>query len=267
MMARLQGAKRTAAERPKLELLLTGVPGLDEVLGGVLPALSLNVIAGGPGSGKTTLAMQLLFANATAERPGLFVTLLGETSLKMLRYQQRFEFFDPARIGVDVHFVNLSEEALNGNLEAVLARIVADVERLRPGIVVVDSFRSLLRAVGPDIADGQLERFVQRLALHLTTWDVTSFLIGEYQEQELRNPVFTVADGIFWMTQAVDRNSVVRKLQVIKSRGVEHMPGLHTIRITFAGMHVFPRIPERTREPEVQRSRRLSTGIAGLDAL
>ena len=38
--------------------------------------------------------MQILFANATAERPALYFTLLGEPSLKMLRYQQQFEFFD-----------------------------------------------------------------------------------------------------------------------------------------------------------------------------
>src|SRR3990170_1816855 len=116
--------KKVAAKRASLALLRTGVPGLDEILGGGLPALSLNMIAGGPGSGKTTLAMQLLFATATAARPGLFITLLGETSLKMLRYQQQFDFFDMDRVGVDVHFLNLSEEALSGDLDGVLARIV-----------------------------------------------------------------------------------------------------------------------------------------------
>src|ERR1700674_298952 len=86
--------KQATSDRPTLELLDTGVLGLNDVLGGGVPALSFNLISGGPGSGKTTLAMQLLFANATAARPGLFITLLGETSLKMLRYQQLFSFFD-----------------------------------------------------------------------------------------------------------------------------------------------------------------------------
>src|SRR5688572_8844218 len=239
MMARLQGAKRTAAERPKLELLLTGVPGLDEVLGGVLPALSLNVIAGGPGSGKTTLAMQMLFANATAARPGLFITLLGETSLKMLRYQQLFSFFEPGRVGSDVHFLNLSQETLEGNLDGVLSRIIAEVDRLHPRVVVIDSFRSLIRAERMDAPPGELDNFVQRLALHLTTWEVTSFLIAEYSEHELRNPIFTVADGIIWLSQEVSRNSVVRRLRVVKSRGTAPMPGLHTMKMTAAGVQVF----------------------------
>lgn len=257
-------------ERAPLETLTTGVPGLDDILGGGLPALSFNLIAGGPGSGKTTLAMQILFANATPERPALFLTLLGETALKMLRYQQQFEFFDPERVGTDVHFLNLSEEALGGSLDGVLARIVEEVERLRPGLIVIDSFRSLVRTSSAETSDRPLEHFVQRLALHLTTWETTSFLIGEYTEQELRNPVFTVADGIIWLSQAVERNSVVRKLQVVKVRGMPQMPGLHTLRVTSAGIHMFPRIPGRRtlgRDGEHRSGRKLSTGIDGLDEI
>lgn len=255
------------AER-KVDTLRTGVPGLDQVLGGGLPELSFNLIAGGPGTGKTTLAMQILFANATPERPGLFLTLLGETTLKLLRYQQEFEFFDTRRIGSDVHVLNLSEQVLTGSLDEVLERIVAEVDRLHPGIVAIDSFRTLVRASsGAESPDLALEHFVQRLGLHLTTWDVTSFLIGEYADQEARNPVFTVADGIIWLSQAVDRNSVVRKLQVLKMRGMAPMPGLHTSRITHKGVQVFPRIPERAGAPRTRESARLSTGILGVDEL
>src|ERR1700694_2368877 len=188
--------KQATSDRPTLELLDTGVLGLNDVLGGGVPALSFNLISGGPGSGKTTLAMQLLFANAAAARPGLFIPLLGETSLKMLRYQQLFSFFDLRRVGSDVHFMNMSEEALTGDLDGVLKQIPAEVDRLHHSIVVVDSFRSLIRAQGAEALNGKLEHFVQRLALHLTTWEITSFLIGEYPEHELRDPVFTVADGV-----------------------------------------------------------------------
>jgi circadian clock protein KaiC len=253
--------------RPVFELLPTGIPGLDDVLGGGLPALSFNLIAGDPGSGKTTLAMQLLFANSTPERPGLFITLLGETSLKMLRYQQRFDFFAANAVGSTVHFLNLSEEALNGDLETVLESIVREVDALQPGIVVVDSFRSLVQSSRPDAGENAIERFVQRLALHLTTAEITSLLIGEYHEQELRNPIFTVADGILWLTQDIVRNSVVRKLQVVKVRGLPHMPGLHTLKMTDAGVHVFPRVPNTHDVKRVRSATRLSTGIDGLDEL
>ncbi len=256
------------AERPRdpIELLATGVPGLDEVLGGGLPEYSFNLIAGGPGAGKTTLALQTMFAIASAERPALYFTLLGEPTLKLLRYQRQFSFFDAARVGTEIRFINLSEEVLLDDLGQVLERIVAEVERTTPSIVVIDSFRTLARS-GPAASGRQfeLEQFVQRLALHLTTWSVTSFLVGEYTDQEVRNPIFTVADGILWLFQAVDRNSVVRKLQVIKMRGLATMPGLHTIRMTDDGLQVFPRIPERPKHGASPQGERMSTGIAGLD--
>ena len=266
-MARKHSRRQATPVRPSLELLDTGVPGLNDVLGGGLPALSFNLIAGGPGAGKTTLTMQLLFANATAERPGLFITLLGETSLKILRYQQLFDFFDLKRVGSDVHFLNLTEEALSGDLNEVLTRITEEIDRLRPAVVVVDSFRSLIRTQNVEAPGGQLEHFVQRLALHLTTWEITSFLVGEYQEQQLRDPVFTVADGIVWLSQEANRNSVVRRLQVVKARGMAPMPGLHTIRITGAGVQVFPRTPERPDDVHPRGNERRSTGIAGLDEM
>ena len=105
--------------------LSTGVPGLDEVLCGGLPEFSFNLLAGPPGAGNTTLAHQMMFALATAERPALYFTVLGEPPLKMLRYQQQFEFFDLDKLNRTVRFINLSDEIADGDLTAVLKRIVA----------------------------------------------------------------------------------------------------------------------------------------------
>ena len=265
-MDRKSTRKKATPKPASLDLLQTGVPGLDEVLGGGLPALSFNLIAGSPGAGKTTLAMQIILAQATSSKPALFCTLLGETSLKMLRYQQQFEFFDAGRVGTHVHLLNLSEEGLKGDLDGVLTRIIAEVTRVRPSFVVVDSFRSILQKTA-NVPDLMLEQFVQRLALHLATWEVTSYLIVDYGDKELRNPLFTVADGIIGLSQAVDRNSVVRKLQVVKLRGVGPMPGLHTMRITSQGVQVFPRIPGNPPNQRGASERRLSTGIAILDEM
>jgi circadian clock protein KaiC len=259
--------KASSARPVSLAMIPSGVPGLDQVLGGGVPKLSFNLLAGGPGAGKTTLAMQLLFANATAASPGLFITILGESALKMLRYQQLFGFFDPARVGRDVHFLNLNDEALGGQLDEILARIVAEVERLRPAFLVIDSFRSLMRSLGPDPERGQVDQFVQRLSLRLAVWEITCFLIGEYPSQDLQDPVFTVADGIIWLSQEINRNSVVRRLQVVKARGQAAMPGIHTMRITAAGVQVFPRTPERIENAYPRSGLRLSTGIAGLDSM
>ena len=256
-------------ERLVIRSVPSGVPGFDAVLGGGLPEFSFNLIAGGPGSGKTTLAHQIVFANATVQRPALYFTVLGEPTIKMLRYQSQFSFFDAELAGSAIQFINLSAEVLQRDLDAVLERVVMETEKAKPGIVVVDSFRTI-RAQHPsgDRAVGlELDQFVQRLALNLTSWEVTSFLLGEYAEEEQRNPVFTVADGIFWLSQATDRNSVVRKLQVVKTRGRSPMPGLHTFRITDEGLQIYPRIPEQTRQRVAQKRERMSTGVPGMDEM
>jgi len=255
--------------KPVIRSLPSGVHGLDAVLGGGLPEYSFNLLAGGPGSGKTTLAHQIMFANATVERPALYFTVLGEPTLKMLRYQRQFSFFDSGLAGSAIQFINLSAEVMERDLGEVLKRIVSETERAKPGIIVVDSFRTIDSRHSGSVAGAafELDKFIQRLALHLTTWEVTSFLLGEYGESELRSPVFTVADGVLWLSQATDRNSVVRKLQVIKSRGRAPMPGLHTFRITDDGLQVFPRIPEQTLSRVLQKRERLSTGVPGMDEM
>jgi circadian clock protein KaiC len=149
--------------------------------------------------------------------------------------------------------------------------MVAVVERVGPGVVVVDSFLTVVRAAAIARDGGMaLQGFLERLALHLTSWQATTFLVGEYEESDApKNPVFTVADGILWLYQSIDRNSGVRKLQVAKMRGQAALPGLHTMRITKDGLDVFPRIMRRAPELD-QRARpkkRLSTGVPAVDQM
>ncbi|XXY45771.1 ATPase domain-containing protein [Sorangium sp. So ce269] len=250
-----------------LKLLPTGIPGLDIVFGGGLPEYSFNLIAGAPGAGKTTLAHQLTFANASAEKPALYFTALGEPSLKMLRYQQQMDFFEPEKVGTVICFIDLSREVLAGSLEALLDSIVQHVQQRNPAIVVVDSFRTVMRAcAGGEV---ELQGFLQRLALHLTSWQVTSFLVGEYAEEDMHsNPVFTIADGIFWLRQSKEQNATIRKIEVVKMRGQAGIPGLHTFRISSKGIQVFPRtmarLPGAAAFPE---RRRVPVGVPGLDEM
>ncbi|MEA2554130.1 MAG: circadian clock protein KaiC [Fimbriimonadaceae bacterium] len=257
------------SRRVKIRQLPTGVPGLDEILGGGLPEYSFNIIAGAPGCGKTTFAHQVVFANATPEAPALYFTVLGEPAIKMLRYQQQFAFFDESKLDGAIRFVNLSQVVLDQDMGAVLDRITKEVEASNPKIVVVDSFRTVIRKVQSTGAEADLQGFIQRLALHLTSWQATTFLIGEYAESELRdNPVFTVADGLFWLMQSAERSSIVRKMQVMKLRGQESVPGLHTFRITDRGLQAFPRTFGLAGGTDQKKGpSRLSFGIPELDRL
>ncbi len=259
------------SERSQVPLLMlpTGVPGLDAVLGGGLPEYSFNLLSGTPGAGKTTLIHQIMFRNATPTRPVLYFTVMGEPPIKILRHQQQFDFFDPAQIGASIRYIDLSDVVIAQGLRTVLERIVEQVEETSPSIVIVDSFQAIVRVATAASGELDLQSFVQSLALHLTSWQATTFLLGEFVQDDLHNnPLLTVADGIVILTQDVHRNSVVRKLQVVKQRGVEPMPGLHTVRITQAGLQVYPRMSIAVDEEERARPQgRAATGVAGLDAL
>ena len=261
-------------DKVTIRRLSTSVPGLDEILGGGLPEFSFNLIAGAPGAGKTTLAQQIMFGLSSPERPALYFTVVGEPPLKMLRYQQQFTFFDLTRVTESVRYINLSQDAVDSTLEQLLESIVQEVQATSPGVVVVDSFRTMAQAVvGAQNVESNLQRFVQQLAVRLASWEATTFLVGEYQVSEAEhNPVFTVADGLLWLTQSLDRNSMVRKLQVMKLRGQAPIPGLHTFRITGDGVQVFPRVivapgqPPTAAPPPAEAPRaRVSLGVKGLD--
>ena len=260
-----------ARKSPKVVIgkLATGVPGLDDILGGGISEFSFNVIAGTPGCGKTTMAHQIAFANATAKKPALYFTVLGEPVLKMLRYQQQFSFFDDSKLDKAVRFINLSDVALEKDLNAVLEEIIKHVTAANAGIVVVDSFRTLARKAMSEFGAVEVQAFVHRLAQFLTSSEATTFLIGEYVEEEVRdNSLFTMVDGIFWLSQVAERNSVVRKLQVVKLRGQSTVPGLHTMRINNDGVQAYSRtlglVGSKTH---TANRRRLSIGIPELDKM
>lgn len=253
---------------PKVTInrLATGVPGLDAILGGGLPEFSFNLIAGLPGCGKTTLAHQMMFALATPERPALYLTVLGEPPLKMLRYQQQFGFFDLERVNRCIHFVNLGPDTMTGNLDKVLERIAAEVKTHAPAFVFVDSFRSVALAGG---TDSTLQQFMQNLGVLMTSWQATTFLIGEYAADTATNPVFTVSDGLIWLHQSVQRNSMVRKIEVMKMRGQPTLAGMHTFRLSNAGVQVFPPASAAAAPPPRSQARPQSSGrvLMGVERL
>ena len=262
-------------DKVNIRRLPTGVPGLDALLGGGLPEFSFNLIAGTPGCGKTTLAHQIMFASASPTNRALYFTVLGEPALKMLRYQQQFGYFDIDKFNQSIHFVDLSADLLEGSLERVLSRIAEGIMDFAPSLVFVDSFRSVMKSGNhADHWVSDQQKFIQRLGMLMASRQVTTILIGEYMMTEKESsPIFAVADGILWLSQNMQRNSMVRKMQVVKMRGQAQAPGLHTFRISDRGIQVFARAIVKQGlafDSGVQVSQpvaRVTMGIPGLDEM
>lgn len=237
-----------------------------------MPEFSFNLVAGTPGSGKTTLAHQIMFSLARPERKALFFTVLGEPPLKMLRYQQQFPFFDVEKMNDSIKFVNLSADLLDGDFDRVLARIAEEVAAFSPSLVFVDSFRSVVQSAKTmDTGAAGLQHFVQQLGTQMTSWLATTFLIGEYLAPEAESSaVFTVADGILWLSQLVHRDAMVRKIQVVKMRGQSQSLGVHTFRINDDGVEIFSRAilkASGTEASSIAASKWLSLGVPELDTM
>lgn len=254
-------------ERPHaLPLESTGDPSFDAILGGGIPAQSVIVVAGEPGSGKSVLALQMLFHAARQGRKALYLTTLSEPALKIIRYMQLFEFFDEHLLDRQVIFVDLGTE-IRGGADRALTALAGLVEEHEPGLVVIDSFR----AIGDLFGEGSVTRsFVYDLSVQMAGWGATTLLVGEYVPEEYsRYPEFAVADGIFRLGAMKQELTSVREIEVLKLRAMNYVPGRHFFEISDRGVAVYPRVraPEVTGLPLTASNERVSTGIDGLDEL
>ena len=157
-------------DRVQIRKLTSGVPGLDEVLGGGIPEFSFNLIAGGPGGGKTTMAHQIMFANATPERKAVYFSIIGEPPIKMLRYQQQYDFFDADQGGrrLDSFRQPRPAGARRWDGEGPGRHRAGGASSRARGSSFVDSFRAMVRERARRAdrrASSELTSFMQRLAL------------------------------------------------------------------------------------------------------
>jgi circadian clock protein KaiC len=244
----------------------TGNPGADEILGGGFPSNSINIIMGAPGTGKTLFAQQLALYNADPARPVLYLTTLSEPLAKVVTYLQQLPFYDEGKVGTGVRYDDLSEALVKQGITALVSRLRESIKQVSPKIIIIDSFKAV-HDLSTSVAD--MRRFVADLAGLLTAYDTTTFLVGEYSEDEVaRYPEFAVADSIIEFARRKRTTSDERYVRVSKLRGSSYREGLHGFRITSGGLELFPRLvpPEFPRDYSLS-SERVSTGVPGLDAM
>jgi circadian clock protein KaiC len=253
-----------------VERWTTGIAELDLVLDGGLPAGSLVVVAGGPGTGKTILAQQVCFANATPDRKAIYYTTFAEPHAKLVRYLEPFDFFDASALEERVEFVNLEALLLDAAerdgdaLAPAVTEIVRTTFERKPCVVVIDSAKALR-----DFADAHaVRRMFYDLSGRVAHTDTVLLFLGEYSAEEMEgDPEFSLADGIVQLAyvphEPVDR----RWLRVLKLRGSHHLDGKHSVEIGRTGLSLFPRLESLTPAGAALGGGRVSSGIAGLDGM
>jgi circadian clock protein KaiC len=244
----------------------SGSERIDLVLGGGFPAHGINLLIGRPGSGKTILAQQYVFHNASPERPAIYLSTVSEPLEKILRYGDSLTFFDRLAVGSSVLYDELGGCVNEDGLPGVLDRVTSMLRERRPGMMVIDSFKAL-RSYAAN--EGDFRRFLHEMAGRLSAFPVTSFWVGEYEGTEpLEAPEFAVADAIVLLSSQRTAEREVRFLQVLKLRGSGFLSGRHAYRLSADGLELFPRLADPVDTNDYGSSpARISSGVAPLDVM
>ncbi len=248
------------------ERLSSGHPRLDLVLGGGIWNDALTLITGDPGTGKTLLAQQFVFANATPERPALYVSTVSEPMEKIMRYGRTLGFFDESAVGHHVFYEDLGGVLDERGLPAFVERLEAVIAQHRPALIVIDSFKAL-HAFAREPSD--FRWFLHDIAARLSATGAAALWVGEYSADEIsREPEFAVADAIISLTSTMASERQMRMLQVLKLRGSGFLSGHHGYRLSGDGLHVFPRLADLpVQKPYDLAEKRVSSGVPVLDAM
>jgi circadian clock protein KaiC len=247
--------------------IVTGVRGLDLILGGGLEPGAVVVVAGAPGTGKTILAQQICFAVGTTDHKGVYYSTVSEPDTKLVRHLEQFSFFDQGSLGSRVEHIHLGDflrPPRPGGLGPLVSEIVRKTLDEEPAVVVVDSAKMLR-----DFADErELRGALYDLTGRFAETRSVLLLVGEYTDEELGSGIeFSLADGILQLEyearEPVDR----RTMRVVKMRGTSSVPGRHTFQIDSDGIRVFPRIETLVPDSVAPVAGRISSGVPGLERL
>lgn len=234
----------------------TGIEGLDDVLGGGLPAGRLYLLQGDPGVGKTTLAVSFLREAARAKERCLYITL-SETEEELRAVADSHGW---GLDGITVFEMKLAEDAKASDeytlfhpaeveLSEAMDTLLAEVERVKPARVVFDSLSEIRL-----LAQSSLRYRRQILALkqHFAGSGCTVMLLDDRSSEVGETHLQSLAHGVIELEQLAPLYGAERRrLRVVKLRGVKYRGGYHDYKIATGALIVYPRLiaSEHRSEP------------------
>ncbi|MTI79734.1 MAG: circadian clock protein KaiC [Firmicutes bacterium] len=249
-----------------LKRISTGINTLDNILNGGVPEGSTVLVVGRPGSGKTIMAHQMMFNNASPDSKAIYLTTLAEPQVKVMRFQQEFTYFDSNKFQKSVIYHDLGSILRKSGPTHALAVIDQLLQQHQPSLIIIDTIKTLADMI---TSFTEFREFLLDLSLRLATWGCTAILIGEYSEEEIElRPESSIADGIVYLYGTEDKKQQKRFLRILKMRGTDFQGGENIFCITRNGLEVYPRLSPNLIEQNYQQfNQRLSTGITTMDEM
>ena len=249
----------------------TGITGLDDILGGGLPAHRLHLIDGEPGTGKTTLAIQFLLAGRAVGERCLYVTL-SETAEELLGSSKSHGW---SLDGIEIFELatNIADEQGEAytlfhpaevELQETVSAVLAAVDRSKPTRVVFDSL-SEMRMLARDPL--RFRRQVLALKQFFAGRDCTVLILDDRTAPEGDLQLHSLAHGVISLERLpMEYGAERRRLQVKKLRGTQFTGGYHDFRIKTGGLDVYPRL-QRADGSATMGGPVVVSGSVELDAL
>jgi circadian clock protein KaiC len=250
----------------------TGIAGLDEITFGGLPRGRVSLVCGGPGAGKSVLALQFLVSGATQfGEPGVFVSF-QETEGEIAENSVSLGWELPALtarglLRVEQVRVDRAELAVTGeyDLEALLIRVGHTVAAIGAKRVVLDSVEVLFAELADELL---LRSELRRLFGWLKEIGVTGVVTAERGAGELTRYGLEeyVSDCVILLDQRVRDEIATRRVRIVKYRGSPHRSSEYPFLIDAGGLSVSPPRRRLMLENETS-SERVTSGVQRLDEM
>lgn len=249
-----------------LPRLKTGIPGLDQILGGGFVEGASYIVQGQPGAGKTILGNQIAFSTAQAGKKVLYITLLAETHDRLFQSLSTLSFFDRPLLGQNIFYLSVFQTLSKEGLSAVVDLLRKETRRQQASLIVFDG---LLNARDRAETDLDVKTFVAEVQSQAAFVGCTVLFLTSARLQD-DSPEHTMVDGVLELHEELVGVRTVRRARVRKSRGSAALGGYHQYEIAGSGIEIFPRIEAAYHRPQtadMPDPSPLATGIEGLDAL
>lgn len=247
----------------------TGVPGLDQILRGGLPAGEVYLVQGGPGTGKTTLGLQFLLDGVARGGTSLYLTLSQtERSLEQIARSHGWSL-DPVQVYefrgvVDGDSTQTVFHSTEVELEETLSAIRGVVEEIEPARVVIDTIADV-RVLAGDATRYRRDLLELRQFLHER--GCTVLFLDDTPQAGGDREMQSQAQGVLSLEQeAPEYGDVRRRLQVVKMRATPFLSGFHNFTIETGGVEVYPRV-KASGDNGFETWAALSSGVPTLDAM